>query len=105
MPASYRIAIVHSGLDDFADDVVSGVRCASKTILGSESLLDFTDSIVTDLDASVLVVYLGSKTGRCDARVGDLLRRSLDEMLPILPIVRDAETGGIHEKYTLLLPC
>ena len=98
MPASYRIAIVHSGLDDFADDVVSGVRCASKTILGSESLLDFTDSIVTDLDASVLVVYLGSKTGRCDARVGDLLRRSLDEMLPILPIVRDAETGGIHEK-------
>ena len=98
MPSSYRIAIVHSGLDDFAGDIVSGVRCVSKTILRSESFLEFTDSIVTDLDASVLVVYLGSKTGRTDARVGELLRQALDEGLPILPIVRDSEAGGIHEK-------
>ena len=99
MSENYVIVLVHDGLCDFAEDFRESVRDATKELFRQANLVGFReDVLMEDQKSSLLVVYLGSRSGRDHKRVNQVLGQAIDAQLPIFPIVRKTEDGGIHDK-------
>ena len=104
MSANYVIILVHHGLDDFAEDFIESVRDMTKELFGQTHLVCFREEVLTeDQESSSVAVYLGSRSGRHDQRVKEVLCQAVADQLPIFPIVREADDGGIHEKVPAII--
>ena len=104
MSANYVIILVHQGLYDFAEDFIKSVRDMTKELFRQTHLVCFREEVLTeDQESSSLAVYLGSRSGRYDPRVKELLCQAVADQLPIFPIVRESDDGGVYEKIPAVI--
>ena len=99
MSASYEVVLIHKDLEHFAREVTEAIRTAASEVLPSPELIDFHNELSTvSPDSHVVVVYLGSIAGSSDGSVTDALEDAVKRSFPLLPIVRNHETGTVREK-------
>ena len=104
MSANYVIVLVHDGLCDFEEDFTKSIRDATKELFRQENLIGFRqDVLMEDQESNSLVVYLGSRSGRDHERVNQVLGQAIDAQLPIFPIVRKTDDGGIRDKVPSII--
>lgn len=104
MSCSYEVVLLHRGLDQFADEVVSDVNQAAEGILGRSGVLRCSTALPqANNTAHVVVAYLGNKAGQRDDAIRRALSRALKSHFPILPIVRREDFGDIHEKLPSII--
>ena len=99
MPASYQLAFVHHGHDDFATETRRHVRKRCAEVLGSDRLLNIRDGAPDAvLGSHVVVAYLGSLHGAQHADVAAEIQQATRLGFPILPIVRKSDPGPTASK-------
>ena len=80
------------------------VRDVTEELFGQTHLVCFREEVLTeDQESSSLAVYLGNRSGRHDHRVKEVLCQALADQLPIFPIVRESDDGGVHEKVPAII--
>lgn len=99
MSCSYSVVLLHSGMNQFKNDVASVVNQAADDFLGRSGVLRCCTALPqSNSEAHVVVAYLGNKSGQQDEHIRNALNRALKSHFPILPIVRRDDPGEIHEK-------
>ena len=99
MQASYQLALVHYGHDDFATEIRTHVRKRCAEVLGSSRLLNIRDGAPdAALGSHVVVAYLASLRGAQHANVAAEMQQAMRLGFPILPIVRNSDRGPTANK-------
>lgn len=101
MSASYQLALVHHGHDEFATEIRRHVRQRCAVVLGSDRLLNIRDGVPdAALGSHVVVAYLASLRGAQHANVAVEIEQAMRSGFPILPIVRKSDPGSTARKLS-----
>ena len=93
--SSYRIVLLHQGLDSFARDVKDAVTSAASDLLGISKLLEFSGELSLDRIPQV-VAYLASAESRDSEAVKQLIDVALNRDVSVLPIIHTDRAEDIH---------